>query len=540
LDTTKIKIDADQDHILFTVGLYKLFLALGKEGMDALSVYIHLFFTARIQSTNTVWANNSYLQKGTACGEAKIKKAKTLLKSLGLIEYKRDKPQKGTPFLGKVYIKLNIIPNKETMEKILSSTGSMSTLVDDNTSCDKVSKCLNIKSKVLVNTNSPSESKDSSDTINDLKQDIPKTNNDPKRNRVLHISKDFQEIINIWNSIKLISKHSQERYSKTLEQASKYIMLLQTGKFIERLDITDDKLTKLNVPLKDKSKKFSQEDIIKGLHNYSLQFEEGYWPCTEADKLKLPRSLESCFYNKYNQNCVSPFLKVFYNKPKKMQSVESLPEIKDPGYNILREILKSMAGSSLDEVKLYSHTKLIREWIAEIREDFKYLPTRSNDAFYSRFTTDQKSVNLFRDLEDFLQQRKEGNVIAHVNMVKPGTKTWKDFEIYLFKNFEIDVNNPPKKPKEIIKKVPVIELLYPWDREEDDFHLEACMYRNFTEDQKKYFKNAVLAEKCKNQEELEKVIEKISWPMLHTLDEIESMNKKAKALGRSDLVRRCM
>jgi hypothetical protein len=256
--------------------------------------------------------------------------------------------------------------------------------------------------------------------------------------------------------------------------------------------------------------------------------------------MKLPKSLSSCFYNKYNQNCVSPFLKVFYNKPKKLNAEKSLPEIKDPGYNILREVLKSMSGSSLDEVKLYSHTKLIREWIAEIREDFKYLPTRSNDAFYSRFTTDSKSVNLFRDLEDFLQQRKEGNVIADVNMVKPGTKTWKAFEIYLFKNFEIDVNNPPKKPKEIIKKVPVIELLYPWDREEDDFHPEACTYRNFTEEQKRYFKNAILLEKCKTQEELEAAIEKISWPMLHTLDEIESMNKKAISLGRADLVRKCM
>ncbi|MFA5398544.1 MAG: hypothetical protein WC346_21200, partial [Methanogenium sp.] len=326
----------------------------------------------------------------------------------------------------------------------------------------------------------------------------------------------------------------------TILSISKYINLLKSGKFIEYLSITDSHLEKLNIPIKDKHKKFTHEEIIQGLHNYSLQFEQGYWPCTEADKMKLPKSLSSCFYNKYNQNCVSPFLKVFYNKPKKLNAEKSLPEIKDPGYNILREVLKSMSGSSLDEVKLYSHTKLIREWIAEIREDFKYLPTRSNDAFYSRFTTDSKSVNLFRDLEDFLQQRKEGNVIADVNMVKPGTKTWKAFEIYLFKNFEIDVNNPPKKPKEIIKKVPVIELLYPWDREEDDFHPEACTYRNFTEEQKRYFKNAILLEKCKTQEELEAAIEKISWPMLHTLDEIESMNKKAISLGRADLVRKCM
>ncbi len=399
---------------------------------------------------------------------------------------------------------------------------------DSHLGIEKDSTINNNKYKSIINNTSVSKET----TINDLKKDTPKI-----KNKILNISNNFREIINIWNSIKLISKHNLDKYSKTLENASKYYTLLQTGKFIEYTNITDDQLTKLNIPIKDKHKKFTHEEIIKGLHNYSLQFEQGYWPCTEADKMKLPRSLSSCFYNKYNQNCVSPFLKVFYNKPKKLNTEKSLPEIKDPGYNILREVLKSMSGSSLDEVRLYGHVKLIREWIAEIREDFKYLPTRSNDAFYSRFTADPKSVNLFRDLEDFIQQRKEGNVIADVNMVKPGTKTWKAFEVYLFKNFGIDVNNPPKKPKEIIKKVYIQELQYPWDREEDDFHPEACMYRNFTEEQKKYFKEKVLVMNCKTQEELEKAIEDVSYPLLKTKDEIEKANRKAKAFGRSDLVR---
>lgn len=530
MDTAKIKIDADQDHILFTVGLYKLFLALGKEGMDALAVYIHLFFTARIQATNTVWANNSYLQKGTACGEAKIKKAKTLLRSLGLIEYIRDKPKKGTPILGKVYIKLNIIPNKETMEKILSSTGSISTIVDDNTSCSEVIKYLNIKSKVLVNT-SVSESKDSSTTNNDSKS---------KKIKTLKIDTDSKNIIDKWNSIKLVSKHNTEKSSKTLESAIKYINLLKAGKFIEYLSITDSQLEKLNIPLKCKSKKFTQEEIITGLNNYALQFEKGYWPITEEEKLRLPRSLSSCFYNKFNQSCVSPFLKVFFNKPKKVEEKEfNLPEIRDPGYNILHGALKSMQGDTLNNRTIYKNTNLIREWIAEIRDDFKYLTKTGNDDFYSRFTKDTTNINLFRDLEDFLQQRKEAGIIADQNMVKPGTKTWKSFEAYLFKNFGVDVNNPPSKPKEKKKIVHISELQYPW--EEDKLpNGHTWFYRSLSTADKQRCKDFIAESKYTNQEELDSVLDEFAKPFLYTKEQIEQSEKRAnrirKTLGIAEVV----
>jgi len=66
------------------------------------------------------------------------------------------------------------------------------------------------QSKSIINNNKDNNNKDnnsvSKETANvDLKKDIPKIkNNEPKRNRVLHISKEFQDIINIWNTIKCI------------------------------------------------------------------------------------------------------------------------------------------------------------------------------------------------------------------------------------------------------------------------------------------------------------------------------------------------
>jgi len=89
---TDIRIDKDQDLLICTVGLYKLFMAHGRKGHEALSLYLHLMFTARLQETNQVKANQTYLCKGLNIGKVKLKNLKSLLRKLGLIEYvqKRD------------------------------------------------------------------------------------------------------------------------------------------------------------------------------------------------------------------------------------------------------------------------------------------------------------------------------------------------------------------------------------------------------------------------------------------------------------------
>lgn len=81
-----IGIDVEGDLIFITVAKYKLFLSYGKIGMDAYLLYSHLMFTARLQRTNSIKANNVYLRQGLKWGKEKLQKAKNLLTDLSLIE----------------------------------------------------------------------------------------------------------------------------------------------------------------------------------------------------------------------------------------------------------------------------------------------------------------------------------------------------------------------------------------------------------------------------------------------------------------------
>jgi hypothetical protein len=224
---------------------------------------------------------------------------------------------------------------------------------------------------------------------------------------------------------------------------------------------------------------------------------------------------------------------VFFNKPKKVEEKEfNLPEIRDPGYNILHGALKTMQGNTLNTRTIYKNTLLIREWINEIRDDFKYLTKSGNDSFYSRFTKDNTNINLFRDLEDFLQQRKEAGIIADQNMVKPRTKTWKSFEAYLFKNFGIDVNDPPSKPKEQKKKVYVMELQYPW--EEDKLpNGHTWFYRNLSEENKAKCREFIDSRKFNSQEELDTALDEFARPFLYTKEQIERGEKNANRVRKT-------
>jgi hypothetical protein len=92
-----------------TVGVYKAFLKREKDGIEALAVYQHLLFTYSLQHTNQIWATDEYIAKGIHIGLVKVRKCKSILKSMGLIDYiqKRDK---GSRF-GKTYILLHLLPN---------------------------------------------------------------------------------------------------------------------------------------------------------------------------------------------------------------------------------------------------------------------------------------------------------------------------------------------------------------------------------------------------------------------------------------------
>jgi hypothetical protein len=102
-----------------------------------------------LQKTNQVRAEMIYLRNGTKLGEPRIIKAKKLLKEFGLIEYVKETKT------GRIYIKLNTIPNQKIMKEILEkSTPIESTPVEmitviENTTIENAPKCLNEKNKCL-------------------------------------------------------------------------------------------------------------------------------------------------------------------------------------------------------------------------------------------------------------------------------------------------------------------------------------------------------------------------------------------------------
>jgi len=79
IKTRQMRDDKDSDLIFCTVGMYKLFLSQNN-GLEAFQLYMHLMFTARLQETNQVRANNYYLKRGLNWGEAKVKRAKSYIK----------------------------------------------------------------------------------------------------------------------------------------------------------------------------------------------------------------------------------------------------------------------------------------------------------------------------------------------------------------------------------------------------------------------------------------------------------------------------
>lgn len=85
----------------------------------ALSLYMHLYYTARLQNNIQVHAKNVYLMKGLGIGETVLVRVKADLVRMGLIKYVYKKEN------GKVkntYIKVNHIWGKAAIDKITGKT----------------------------------------------------------------------------------------------------------------------------------------------------------------------------------------------------------------------------------------------------------------------------------------------------------------------------------------------------------------------------------------------------------------------------------
>lgn len=91
----KIGVEVENDIIFITVAKYKLFMSYGKIGMDAYCLYSHYMFAARVQKTNSTWANNTYCRQGLGWTKTRVLKAKNLLYDLDLIKEIIRRNEKG-------------------------------------------------------------------------------------------------------------------------------------------------------------------------------------------------------------------------------------------------------------------------------------------------------------------------------------------------------------------------------------------------------------------------------------------------------------
>lgn len=97
-----VKLSEGLEPMLVFPRTYAFFLSHGTEGQDALLLYLHLQWTAKLQKTTSVWANDSYLKQGLHFGIGKLKAAKAFLARHNLIEYNYRKDDKGR--VERVYI----------------------------------------------------------------------------------------------------------------------------------------------------------------------------------------------------------------------------------------------------------------------------------------------------------------------------------------------------------------------------------------------------------------------------------------------------
>lgn len=84
----------------------------------ALSVYMFLYKTARMQNNIRTYANNEFIKKGVGISSEKLNQVKKDLKEMELIETIRPRDKNGQ-YTSKSYIEVKYVWKKETLHKLL-------------------------------------------------------------------------------------------------------------------------------------------------------------------------------------------------------------------------------------------------------------------------------------------------------------------------------------------------------------------------------------------------------------------------------------
>ena len=102
-DTTpnEVLLDDELHPMVVFPKTYWFFQSHGREGLDALALYLHLMATALLQNNRRVFATDSYLRQGLAIGQTKLVRMKAFLARHGLIGYFQERDQSTGRYISK-------------------------------------------------------------------------------------------------------------------------------------------------------------------------------------------------------------------------------------------------------------------------------------------------------------------------------------------------------------------------------------------------------------------------------------------------------
>ena len=218
--------------ILSTPTINKL-LSLGKEGVDALTLYVFYYHTAKWQDTNQPKATPAYCMKGLQWGDKRFKKADKILRDLQLVEKVLQKDKKGK-IIG-WYVRLNYIWTTNKVKE-LNPEGVKTTRVENPPGGQQGINALSVNNinALSVNTNIVGDPKNPNDGTQEIKKEEKPFNlNDYIKDLIYNPRRDLHIIGIYWQRKRPIVDNK-----KAAEKELK--MLLRAGKELE--DFSDDRI----------------------------------------------------------------------------------------------------------------------------------------------------------------------------------------------------------------------------------------------------------------------------------------------------------
>lgn len=403
------KSDFLEDQIIcLTKPTLDLFLAENNPA-DLIALYTFYYYTAKWQQTNQPYCTDAYVTTGLHWGYTKFRITKKKLLELGLIQQVIHRNKNGK--IEGFYIKVSYIFRQETINNPFLSKA---------TNGKPSTNALSINILNASSDNSIGE-KDSPNFSKSEKKNSPK-----EKNKEIVYSNEFLNVINKWNSLSRIANKHKNLQSKTVKEAYKYFKWLKNGTFLKNACIDEISLNQHNIPNEEKS--FSYNEIIEGIDNVLLQYEDGYYPFELKDKKKiLPKSLQQTFLSLYG--CPSVFLKCFYNPPKCREDlIKEIPDKKPEITNQIKlGVFPNKSSWSIQENNLLiGGINLWWERIQEVHE--VSIKSDIEKAFYKRIEMDGGLFKEFSTIEKF-----SNNFILFINSVKEDWEKLKP-DVRIFKS----------------------------------------------------------------------------------------------------------